>query len=110
MKESVMSRVYGLRCEACGKLDIGSAEESLYEDRFPRAGWISVTLWEEDASAGPEHTVCSQQCLNFFSISENLSQEEEEEEEEEEAREKMEEIDPCPYFCCSPTAPSPSPY
>lgn len=99
-----MSRVYGLRCEACGKLDIGSAEESLYEDRFPRAGWISVTLWEDDASAGPEHTVCSQQCLNFFSfISENLSQEEEE---EEEAREKMEEIDPCPYFYCSPTAPT----
>ena len=63
-----MSRVYGLRCESCGKLDIGSAEEFLYEDQFPRSGWISVTLWIGDANAGPEHSVCSQKCLNSFSF------------------------------------------
>jgi hypothetical protein len=108
-----MARVYGLRCEACGKLDIGSAEEFLYQDQFPRAGWISVTLWIDDAVAGPEHTICSQQCLNFFSfMAEDLSQDEEEEEEieveVEEVEEKMEETDPCSYSCCS--YPYPSPY
>jgi hypothetical protein len=93
-----MAKVYGVKCEACGKLDIGSADKSLYEDQFPRAGWISVTLWIDDASAGPEHTVCSQQCLNFFSfITEGLSQEEVE---VEEVEEKMEETNPCSYACC----------
>lgn len=92
-----MARVYGVQCEACGKLDIGSADKSLYEDQFPRAGWISVTLWLDDASAGPEHIVCSQQCLNFFSfMADDLSQEEE----VEEVEEKMEETNPCSYSCC----------
>ena len=89
-----MARVYGVKCEACGKLDIGSADQDLYEDQFPRAGWISVTLWVEDALAGPEHTVCSQQCLNFFSF---MTEDFKEEADEDDA-------------CCSPSSMTSSEY
>lgn len=64
-----MSRIYGVLCDSCGKSDIEGIDESefrMYEDRFPKSGWMSVSIWTGEGvsrHSDSELMACSVECL-----------------------------------------------
>lgn len=73
-----MSRIYGIVCDGCQKVDAVSADDPMHEDSVPRNGWMSLNIWgmvsEESNKKYPaienEIHACSLECLT--SISEAL--------------------------------------
>ena len=65
-----MSRVIGLACDNCGKLDVEvNYEFGVNEDSFPRDGWVSLIQWGDAGDPGPatdDIHICSIQCLRDF--------------------------------------------
>jgi hypothetical protein len=64
-----MSRIYGVVCDGCQKVDAVSAETPMHEDVLPRNGWISVNIWgKESEDSSVEVHVCSLDCLGLVSL------------------------------------------
>lgn len=63
-----MSRIYGVLCDGCQKVDAVNAEETMYEDKVPRNNWASVTFWNSSSEkiypvASADLHACSLDCL-----------------------------------------------
>lgn len=64
-----MSRIYGVLCDGCQKVDAVSADDLMYEDLVPRNGWTTITVWgmqsEIRKAPMPEKDihVCSLDCM-----------------------------------------------
>jgi hypothetical protein len=66
-----MSKIYGVMCDGCKKVDAVSAQDPMYEDKIPRNNWMSVNIWssgpvpqDKDYSvSGPDLHACSTRCL-----------------------------------------------
>lgn len=81
-----MSTVYGVLCDSCGNIDVVSTTVRMYEDRLPRAGWISINVWEGDGTSnsvvGPEIHACSPKCVSDLGKALESTDEDEDEDEE----------------------------
>ena len=40
-----MSRIYGITCDGCKKVDAVDADNPMHEDLIPRNGWMTINVW-----------------------------------------------------------------
>lgn len=77
-----MSRIYGIVCDGCQKVDAVSADNPMHEDSVPRNGWMSLNIWgkvsEEGRSKYPsietEIHACSLDCVDRITYTLKLKQ------------------------------------
>jgi len=66
-----MSKIYGVMCDGCKKVDAVPAQDPRNEDKIPRNNWMSVNIWndgpvpqnKEYSVSGPDLHACSTRCL-----------------------------------------------
>lgn len=61
-----MTAILGVQCDGCGTADLEVRTGFMDEDRFPKAGWFSVLIWDDESVAGREWHACSPECIKII--------------------------------------------